>query len=53
MPKVHWTTKVQEYMTGAILQKVRLLALPFAFVSDTMSSTGIPGNGKLINEVRI
>jgi hypothetical protein len=33
-------------MTAAILQKVRLLALPFAFVGDTINFTGIPGNDK-------
>jgi hypothetical protein len=50
---VHWTTDDQENMTGATLQKVRLLALPFAFVSGTISPTGISGNNKLINEARL
>lgn len=38
---------MEKNMIGAILQKVRLLALPFALVGDTIGSTDIPGNGKI------
>ena len=53
MPKVHSTTKCSiPNIDRWYSKKVRLLALPFAFENDTLSSTGVQG-GKIDNEVRL